>query len=275
MAHNSTILTYNTLLNSIGSGDGTVRLLAPIQWDSRSRRYFRLIKCNFSALIPNIHNIAGENNGLIKVSRDGGATWTSIQLTDGSYDVYDIELAINTTLAAWWTDPTKPGFTIRGNSATDYTYVILDSTTLAAPGVQLGIDFSASLIWDFLGFSNPAQRIFIVDGEQDAPSYAKVNWYGDSISLLITGFGALTIKNGAQSFEAADMPLVLYAGSNEFIYPLQGIPSPKIPLPQCPQVLTEYSIALKGSRTNTTTGVPYPLFFLEGNVNVQFEIFWT
>ena len=243
MSLNSTVLTYSTYLNGVGSGDGKVSLLAPIQWDSRTKRYFRLIKCNFSSLIPNIHNVAGENNALIRVSKDGGATWTSIQLKNGSYTVFNIEEAINTTITAWWADPTKPGFTIRGNTADQYTYTILDSTKLAAPG-QLGIDYSQSLIWDFLGYSDPLHRTFIVDGEQDAPSYAKVNWYGDSVSLLINGFGPLTIKNGAQSFEAADIPLVLYSGANEFIYPLQGIPSPKIPLPQCPTVLTEFFIAL-------------------------------
>lgn len=268
----STVLTYSHNITTIASGDGTITLAAPLEWLSSIRRRFRLIKCNFSKLIPNIHNVAGENNGLIRVSRDGGTSWTNIQLTDGSYTVYDIELAVNAAVSAWWTDPTLPGFQIRGNYVTGYVYTTLDSTTLAAPGTQLGIDFSQSLIYDFLGYPIGTST-FIVDGEYDAPNYANVNWYGDSVSLVITGIGPLTIKNGSQSFEAADIPLILYSGANEFVYPIQGIPSPKIPLPQCPNLLTNIAIKFLGSRTNAA-GQQYPLYFLQGNINVQFEIFW-
>ncbi len=271
----STIITYSANIQNTGTGNGSVSMLAPLQLDPQIRKYFRLIKCNFSKLLANIHNLTTgpfiENNGLIRVSQTGGAPWTSIQLENGLYTVFDIELAINKSVEAWWALPTDPGFKIRGNASTQRTYTILDSTKLAVPG-QLAIDYSSSLIWNFLGYSDPLARTFILDGEYDSASFANVNWFGDSLSLVIRGLGPISLKNGAQSFEAANIPIVVPVGSNEVIYPLAGVPSPKIPLPQCPSIISQIDIALEGA--NTSLGTPITAVILQGELVVQFELSW-
>lgn len=254
---------------------GTIHLAAPLQF-SGIKRYFRLIKCSFTKYLANIHNVTGvENNGLFAISNDGGVNWTNIQLQDGLYRAYDIELVANKIAAdlGWWTTITDPGFKIRGNPATQHTYTILDSTKLAAPG-QLAIDFSLSLIWQFLGYTNPAAQTFVVDGEFDSVSPELVNWFGDELGLYIGQLGAISLRNGNQSSLVSSISLAVAYGSNNIIYPLAGIQTALLPLPQAPQLISDITVTLRGSRLDAS-GAPVPVYFPPGSeLTVEFELVW-
>ena len=156
----SVTLSYSKSFTTLSSLDGIVRLQQPIHFIDYRRTEkprhmnLRLIQVSFTSRIANVYSLpdGSFNNGLIRVSRDGGTSWTIIQLPNGVYTMPYIQAAINESVSTWWTTPSEPGFVLRYNLATEYVYVSLDSTKLAAPG-QLGIDFSQSRVADLLGYS--------------------------------------------------------------------------------------------------------------------------
>lgn len=271
----STILTYAARFTSISSMDGTVTLDSPLRFERTQKQAIRLIKASFTSMIPNIFNYGGTNNGLIKVSRDGGTSWTTIQLPDGVYTVAMINAAINETVISWWASSasTDWGITLEFNLATQKAYTVLDSTKLVAPGTQLAIDYSQSLIYDVLGYPY-ASSTFSTDGTHDGTNTMNMNYYGDSVSILIDGIGPLTLRNGTQSMELCSVPLSAGTVSNEVVYPFAGIPSPVIQLTKPVQILSSYTISFKGSRTDAN-GVQYPIYALQGNCEVQIEMMWS
>jgi len=268
---NSVIISYSKSLTSVGSPSGTVNFDTPVRTDGRRIRKLRLIKTSFSSLITNVFNHNGVNNGLVAVTCDGGTSWTEIQLPNGVYTVSLINAAINTTIAGWWADAGKPGFTLRYNLASQLAYVNIDSTKLAAPG-QLGINFApvGSRMWELLGY-NQDDAVFVTDDLHGAQNYAKMNWFGDSVSLVIRGLGSLSLKNGSKSEELCSIPLSASSVNNEYIYP-QGIYTPVIYLPGAPDALSTITFEFLGSRSDG--GQQIPILILEGNVEVVIEYTW-
>lgn len=270
----SVILSYSKQNTTIGDLNGRVTLQQFIRFNDKARNFrIQLIRVSFSSLIPNVFNHGGENNGLISLSRDGGATWTDVQLTDGVYEMKYIEAALNAAVATWWTDPTDYGIKVRYNFATQYAYIELDSTKLAAPGTQLGIDLSQSNAYELLGY-DAATCTFTTDGLHAATSYARMNWFGDSVSVRLDGFGPLAIRNGVSSREFANVSLVSQGTTgNEYVYPV-GLPSPEISLTSVPQVLSEFSVEFVGSRT-FPDGTQKKILVLEGAVELIFQLSWN
>ena len=270
----STILQYTNQLSTPGTFDGIFRFSAPLQLDPRSRKYLRLIGCAFSKSITNIHTYTSttfnEDTATVRVTRDGGTHWTTIALKSGNYAPYDIEQAITASVAAWYTSEIDPAIVIRGNDVTNHAYIVLDSTKLAAGGTQAGIDLSQSLISAVLGYS--AVKTFVTDGEHDSDLLARADWYGDTLSLELTGFGPLSIKDGAQSFCIATIPLASIEGSNTYIYPMYGMLSTKIPLPQCPSVIGEFGVKLVSYSNHYGTAIP--VVFAEGSFSLSVELSW-
>jgi hypothetical protein len=221
--------------------------------------------------MPNVYNIDGKNNGLVRVTNDGGGTWTSIQLPVGIYTIPLIQEAINQTIGpTWYTSMADPAILIQYNLATNIAYIILDSTKLAV-GTQIGIDFSQSLIHQLLGFS--AVQTFITDGVFSASEYAQLDWFGNNVSIVLNGFGALSIKNGVLSNEIVSVPLSSSNVNNEYVYPSAGIVSPYITLSRPLTNLSSYDVNFYGSRVDTN-GVPYPIYVMEGLVEVVVELVW-
>lgn len=270
----STILQYTNKLTTPGVFDGTFHFSAPIQLDQRARKYLRLVGLAFSKSITNIHSYTSatfsEDTSIVRVTRDGGTSWTTITLKPGNYDAYDIEQAITSAISSWYTSETDPAILIRGNVVTNHTFIVLDTTKLAPGGSQVGIDLSQSSIAAVLGFS--AVKTFVVDGEYDSDLLASIDWYGDTLSLEITGFGPLSIKDGAQSFSIAMIPLASIKGSNTYIYPMYGMISPRIPMPQCPSVISEFQIKLVSY--SNVYNAPIPVIFGEGSLSCSIELSW-
>lgn len=269
----STILTYSSSFNSLSKLDGEVTLQTPIRFNNRQKQAIRLIKVTFSSLIPNIYQIPGSfNNGLIRVSKDGGVNWTNIQLPNGVYEVAHIQGAIIQAISTWWIDASDPGILLRYNLATQIMYFEMDSTKLAVPG-QLGIDMSVSQIAELLGYTG-ANRTCVIDGLFSADSYAKVDWAGNTVSVILEGFGPISIRNGAQSNELCTVPLSSSKNVNEYLYPVSGIVTPLVPLSRFIEEVRTYYVKFHGSRVDSN-GVQYPIYVLEGSVELQFELRWS
>lgn len=275
--HRSLLLSYNTVLTTLGVGDGTVALQQPISFPvhSQSPRYLQLVQANFSKYIANVLNIStpfAYNNTTIRWTMNGGTTWTKIIMPFGAYSLASIQAAITTATYLLWTNASDPGFVIQSNTATGKTYVIIDNSKLYDPPTVLGLDFGTSAcsdIAEFLGF-NPAAATFIGNNVYSAPNPAHINLIGDSVSVRITGFGMLSNKSGASSYEIANVPLVGSSTANEIVYPQFPFLLPMIMLQQCPQTVSNYTITLAGSRMRN--GVPWPLYFIEGQVNIAFQL---
>lgn len=271
----STILSYSKTITSIASPNGTVSLSLPLRFAQNQKQAIRLIKCSFSSQIPNLYTLGTFNNALISVSRDGGVNYTDIQLPNGIYTCAYIEAAVNSAIEAWYSVPSTWGISIRYNLATNIVYCSLDSTTLKAGGTQLAIHFGASgsLIYEALGFTTTKE--FKTDGVHSADSYARLDWFGNSVGVSLTGFGPLSIANGVLSEEIARVPLSTSSVANEYIYPSSGITSPIIQLNRPLTELNSFGVKLYGSRIDSTTNQPYPIYMLEGNIELSFEFFWS
>ena len=270
----SVLLSYDKTISTLSSPDGTVTLNPPVRFNTNTQKlWIRLNITTMSSRIPNVYNYGGINNGLLKVSRDNAATWTSIQLPEGVYTMPMIEAAVNTTLEAlnWWADASDPGILIRYNLATEMSYISIDSSKLAAGGTQLCIDLRVSDFNLLLGFVETCY--FDTDGVYGADKQAQMNWFGDSVQIELDGFGALTRHNGVRSNIIADIPLSTTNVTNEYVYPFAGIISPMILLTEIPRELASYTLKFYGSREDTA-GIRRSLLILEGRVAVTLELFW-
>lgn len=273
----SVTLSYSKSFTTLSSLDGVVCLRQPISFipyrgtEKPRRMSLRLIQVSFTSRIANVYSLpdGSFNNGLIRVSKDGGATWTSIQLPDGVYTLPYIQAAINEAVSAWWTTSSDPGFVLRYNLATEYAYVSLDSTKLAAPG-QLGIDFSQSRVADLLGYS--AVKTFVADGTHVADAQAMLNWCGDAVSVYLRGFGTLSVADGVLSEELCSIPLTVSQVGNEYIYPSASITTDTIDIDPLAS-LTEFTVEFKGSRRDASDK-PYPVYATDGAVKLIFKLSW-
>ena len=288
-----TTLTYSTSANGLSAVDGTVNLSSPITVQGNGRFLVQLVKFVCSIRIPNIFNYSDGtgtfNNGLVRVTKDGGASWTDIQLPDGLYSsIAMINAAINTALNTWWADAALPGFKIAYNLATNLVYIIIDSTKLLAPG-QLGIDFngahlSGSEFNHVLGYTATGNMTFITDGVFGADTNAQLNWFGDSILVWLHAFGPLTWFNGQSMDLLAKVPLSSSFGTNstEYVFPV-GLISPEIETTGAIPFLSKYTLEFSGSRDVTTGQAHIPsshisngkyqrLLLMDGELETTFRI---
>jgi hypothetical protein len=201
------------------------------------------------------------NNGIIKVSRDGGANWTSIQLENGVYSVNQISQAVYTAVSSGWIDAADPGILIRSNSALQRCYIILDTTKSGVPNTQLAIDLSGSLIYQVLGFS--ATKLFDTDGTKTGDVYPQINYIGNKLSVELLGFGYLSTKNGGNSNEFFQVNLATSSVTNLYTFP-----SSEQPYIKCtPQYqISNYGIRIVGSNSQR------PVYILEGEISLTFEL---
>ena len=272
----SRVLTYQNSFNgapgSVGTLDNTVGLQVPIDLYGQNV-YISLISATFSSSIPNVFSYTSPqggtsftfNNAKIGVSRDGGATWLAINLPNGVYTIPVIAAAVNdaTILAGWWAPavPQTTGFTLAYNLATSIPYVVIDSTLLAAPGTQFGIDFGyqGSTMWATLGFSTALNGKRIIDGLYSSDNQGQLDTYGSSVHMHLRGFGSLSVLNSVQSDLFAVATLLNPGGvvPPAYCWP-QGQVMPKVKLWGASSPLSKYSFSFDGSNE-------LPLVWLSGS----------
>ena len=264
--------SFNSTPGSVGPLDNSVGLQVPIDLYGQNV-FLSLISATFSSSIPNVFSYSSNqggttftfNNTRIGVTRDNGATWLAINLPNGVYSIPVIAAAINdaTITAGWWTPavPQTTGFTLSYNLATSIPYVAIDSTMLAAPGTQFGVDFGylGSTMWSTLGFSTALLGKIQANGLTSAQDQAQLDTYGSSIHMHLRGFGSLAVLNSVQSDLFAVASLINPGGvvPPAYIWP-QGQQMPKIKLWGASSPLSKYSFSFDGANE-------LPLVWLSGS----------
>jgi len=288
----STVITYERRIRELQPLDGEITFERPIDIQRTHKRWVRLVQCAFTSNLPNVYQIGRDpklpvdehnppvfNNGLIQMTRDGGDTWHNIQLPNGTYNISYINAAIQNATAAWWEDSSLPGFSMSYNLATSEVYFSLDSRFLIE-GDQLGIRFDKTNCDDtrssglLLGFMDPS--IFLEDGLYTANAQAKLDWFGNGVSLRVDGLGAISLVNGKKSSELCRIPLSTSDVKNEYIFP-SGVSgttnSPKILLESMPSILQKLNFEFRGDREEAD-GTQRVVYGQDGYVSVTLELSW-
>lgn len=226
-----------------GTRSGQVNLQQPMYFDMNKKRAFRVIRCILSGQIPNIYAYGDFDNTTVRITRDGGTSWNTVQLTRGIYTVSQLSASINDTAIQhnWYTDPTDPAIRMSYNPATQYIYVSLDSTKLAIAGGQIGIDFSVSRIHEMFGYPQSAST-FLVDGIHQAPNSPQMDVQGTYCDVAMSCIMSARMVNGTPSNIICRLPLDA-AGQNEIVFPSgnTGMISPlmRANIPYC---ISQYSV---------------------------------
>ncbi len=273
----SRILTYRKSVGALASLDGEVTLPEPLRTRPNSTHSMQVIRAIIPSSLCNIYDAralmtipAAERivNSLVRMTNDGGATWTTVQMHDGAYSVAQMQNAINDAIGTWHKDPADPAFVMRVNAVLRTVYIILDSTKLNI-GAQIGVDFTAggvSLLSEVLGFITPAE--FLVDGTFAADQWAFVDWFGDSIDIGVDGLGYLSLINGSSSNVAVSVSLNVSAAGNSIVYPgSTGEKTFTVPCKIPGDTLQRYRVEFRGR------GGRRVLAFGNADVELTFQIF--
>lgn len=254
-------LTFSESVTAIKKIDTSTLLTRRIELDPTKSHYIQLIEGQLSRWIPNVFNYDSVNTGLLRVTTDGGTSWTTIQLVNGLYTVQQIEDAITNVLASVYTSVASPAIVIRANTATNQVYMILDTTALSA-GTQIGIDLAptGSSFGTLLGFTTTTS--FVTDGTKTCDAFPQLDWFGNYVSVILETFGAISNKNGSNSSEIYRINLDDASSRNTYSFPL--LVQPKIELRDVTQI-SHWSIKLVGSRDRT-------LVVLEGDIVISILI---
>jgi hypothetical protein len=262
----STILENRVISNVAGTRDSTYNLNIPIRINPNKRHYIRLIKTAVSTGIPNIYTSGTFDNAKLSVTKDGGANWDLITLTEGTYTISYLDAAIKQAMLqlGYYTTTSEPPIYLAYNLATSYVYVTLDSTGATFTGTQIGIDFSyagASTLWDNLGFETP--KLFTADGTNQANNYAQIDQQGSTIDVQINLATGIKSINGLNTDTIATIPLTRASG-NEYVYPFDGIITPEIPV-SITQDVTSFTV-----KYLTTSGTS--MYWSFGNTYTEVEV---
>jgi hypothetical protein len=278
----SSIFTYSAQADTLTPVDGMLQLAGMITFPENTQLKLQCQLFTINTSIPNIFkytstdgsgNYNNFNNGLINLSKDGGVTWTSVQLRNGLYSTVAIlGSAINAAVASWWADPTAPGFIFSVDVATQLVNITIDSTKLASAG-QLAFDLGQSQINVVLGYIT-SPLVETSDGIYVADDQAHIDWFGDNIIVSLGGLGPLSVFNG-QTSEI----FFTFAPSNGFSpnatvfqYPL-GIPSPVIECPQHMRAISRMTVKVQGSRK--INGVYPQILLFNGSCVLSFSLTFT
>ena len=200
-----------------GTRDLTVNLKQPISLDPSKRKCYRIAKVILTSAIPNVYSYGSVDNTTINISKDGGTTWTTIKIQTGIYTIAELNTLINTTVSSWWADTSNPGFHLSYNPGSQYVYVILDSTKLASAG-QVGIDFSVSQQWKFLGY-NQSSCTFITDGTYTAPNYPQIDFQTTYVDIYVSCLQNTRFYNGAVNNTVLRLSIENSGNVNEIVFP--------------------------------------------------------
>ena len=273
----NTILTFSNSTTVRAKLDATRMLNFAIKVPDTEAATLRLIDCHFSKFVANVIAISSPisyDNTRLRFTSDGGATWWNVVIPEGRYDIDSFNAAVSALTETLWTDPSDPGIVFGGNPSTGRVYVKLDNTKLNQAG-QLGVDFGSAACQDigqFLGFtSKPAIIGNNVVEAEDQPMF---NLVGDSINLVVEGFGPLSVVDGAPGSVIASVPMILHSSaSNEFVYPMTPVITPHIQLTNCPPMVNQFSVRFESTRTieRGSQSFKVPVIFIEGGCYVSME----
>jgi hypothetical protein len=266
-----TILEYNATIDpmtnsAFGIRSGTVNLQQPILLEPGKQRAYRVLRVVLSPEIANIYRYQGFDNTKLRITNDGGATWVNIQLQNGNYSTLKmLQDAINDVANQlnWYTSSSDPAIIINSNNATGLVYTKLDSTKLAI-GVQIGIDYSLSTIYNVFGY--PANACtFVNDAIHSATLPPQVDTQGTYGRIYVSFISNCRWFNGQIDSSICKIPFVADSGI-EYIYPSTGtgVISPIIP---CifPSYVQSFNVSFK----NQFGG---DLVFLYGSASLELEI---
>ena len=241
------VLQYIKTLKDFGVPNGSIRIQQSIDLAPNRSYYVKCVSSMISSSICNIYNVPGDiNNGLIRVSPNGGANWISVQLPNGTYDLTMIQNALNAALAnaGFWINNNDPGFTFAVNTSVQRVFINIDSSKLATPG-QLMIDFShfGSLMYQVLGYIN--NPISTADGLFEGDSIPRLDWFGSEVSVKLEGFGPLGISSGQFTQEICLIPLKNDGNTvpPAYFYPINGIIPPSCTLAMA-GTISQFDVAL-------------------------------
>lgn len=260
--YSSVIFEYRQTSNTPGTRDGTVKLansLAIPQGDTL--KGVRLMKAVISKQIPNIYSYLGFDNTKIRVSTNGGALWTILQLTPGIYTVPYLNSAINAGIASlnWLSNVANPCLNLNYNPATGLVYLEIDSTKLIAG--QFGISFTLGNIAETLGFG--AVKTFVADGLYSADLQPQMDSQGTMITVQLNDLcSTLRIDPSGASNNTLCVIPIDSNNPNEIIFEPRISPIIQTTLP--PHI-HQYSIKF-------INGLGRPMYLITGNVLVEFEV---
>jgi hypothetical protein len=250
--------------NVAGTRNNTVTLEVPVKLNPNRPHWIRLIKTTISKTIPNVYAnpTTGFDNTTINISNNGGTTWSTIVLQPGIYQVNAIQLAIQQWLIdnAWVAAADPQAIFLAINTALLINYIRLDSTKLIL-GTQIAIDFGVSDMGTTLGFTSPSS--FTTDATYGANANPLLDSQGSVIDVRTSLATGLKSINGVATDVIASVPLT--GGTlNEYIYPFDGIRTPKIPFSGGSEIRS-FTIDYLGPTGDQ-------IYFLYGNTSTEIEI---
>lgn len=209
----SLVIDYTTQADSVtglplGNRSGTINMKQTQYLDPNRKHGYRILLGLMSNQIPNIYNYGGFNNTTLRITANGGTTWSTIQLPNGIFTVAQLNDNILNVMGQlnYWTNSSAPGFTLNYNPSTTLVYVSLDSTKLAVAG-QLGIDLSVSQLGATLGYVTGGQ-IFLTDGYHSATLPPQLDTQGTYVNIFISVIQRTRTVNGQVSNIVYRVPII-------------------------------------------------------------------
>jgi len=215
-----------------GSRAGQVTMIQPVTLDPNKKKKYRLIRCILTPEIPNVYAYGNFNNTQIRISNNGGSTWSIIQFPNGIYTISMIQDTITSSLltAGWIASSSNTPIIVNYNPATRLVYVILNSSLLSS-GTQVAVDFGYTVFYQMLGYATPATAKFTTDGTFSAPNPPNLDVQGTYVNIVSNLINGCRYSNGTFSNIIARIPLVTTSSQVEIVFPsaATGLISPEVP----------------------------------------------
>ena len=256
--------TYGT---DFGTRAGQVTMIQPISLDPNKKKEYQIQSVIISPEIPNIYSYGGFNNTSLRISNNAGVTWSTVILSNGIYQINMIQDSITNAFlqAGWILDSTHIPVIVDYNPASRLIYVQTNSSQLTAGTV--GVDFGYSLMYQMLGFTNPASSIFTVDSTYVATLPPNIDVQGTYINVVCNLITGSRYVNGQFSSVICKVPLTASTTQIEIVFPSANTGSINVPFIEAsiPNNIMSFSIDFQ-----TSTG--QSVVFLYGNAICQFIV---
>lgn len=264
------LLDYTSKTDSLtglpfGRRMGQVTLVQPIQLDPNKKKKYQVIRTIISPEIPNVYNYGNFNNTQIRISNNGGISWSIIQFNNGIYQIDMIQDTITNAIAqAGWLGTSTTPIIVNYNPATQYVYIILNSSGIV--GTQIAVDFGYTPFYNLLGFSTTSNAIFITDGTFSAQNPPQIDQQGTTCLIVCSLIQGCRYTNGIYSNIVARIPLVQSESQIEIVWPSAstGLLSPEVECSMSSTVMN-YTVDIQ-----TESG--QSMVFLYGNFILELSV---
>jgi len=246
---------------------GNVSLVQPVQFDSNKKKEYQVVRVILSPEIPNVYSYGSFNNTQIRITNNAGISWSIVQFPNGIYTTSMIQDSITNAFlqAGWISISSSPPVIVSYNPATRLIYSMINSANLAV-GTQAGIDFGYSQFYNMLGYSTPANAIFIIDGTYSAQLPPNLDTQGTTVVITCSLIQGSRYSNGQFSNIVCRIPLVTTTSQIEICWPsaATGLLSPII---EC-----STSNAVMNYTVDFTTESGQSMVWLYGEVIFELDI---